>query len=99
MTTSGVGVSGSPMPSEMTSTPAAFFSRTFCSIWAKRYGAMRSSRLLGLTELLDEFGGERAAVDGHGPAGQVDVQVLADLDLQVATVEVDGDRRVAAAQY
>jgi hypothetical protein len=35
-TTSGVGVSGSPMPSEMMSTPSARFAAIFCSIWAKR---------------------------------------------------------------
>ena len=33
---SGVGVSGSPMPSEMTSTPSARFAAFFCLIWAKK---------------------------------------------------------------
>src|SRR5437588_12989355 len=48
----GVGRSGSPMPSEMTSTPALFFSCTLRSISAKRYGGMRPSRLAPATVLL-----------------------------------------------
>src|SRR5581483_1189807 len=41
----GVGRSGSPMPSEMTSTPALFFSCTLRSISAKRYGGIWPRRL------------------------------------------------------
>ena len=37
-------------------------------------------------------------VDRHRPAGQVDVEVLPHLDLELAAVEPDRDRRVAAAQ-
>src|SRR5688572_22032379 len=48
-------------------------------------------------QLLHELGGERGRVDGHGPARQVDVQVLPHLDLEVAAVEVDGHRAVRAA--
>src|SRR5438270_1209286 len=40
----GVGRSGSPMPSEMTSIPARFFSWTLRSISAKRYGGIWPSR-------------------------------------------------------
>src|SRR2546421_10548989 len=47
----GVGRSGSPMPSEMTSTPARFFSWTLRSISAKRYGGMRPSRFAPATVL------------------------------------------------
>ena len=36
--------------------------------------------------------------DRHRPARQVDVEVLPDLDLELAAVELDRDRRVAAAQ-
>src|SRR6478609_1687648 len=93
------------MPSEMTSIPAAFLSAIFFSSWAKRYGGIRSSRLLGLMELLDEVLGELASEDRDGPAGQVHVQVLGDLDLQLTAVEHDGDGREvgivapAAAQH
>src|SRR5215211_954789 len=86
------------MPSEITSMPCALLSAIFCSSWANRYGGIFSRRLLGFMKLLDEFRREHAAVHGHRPAGQVHVQVLPDLDLQVATVQVDGDRRVATAQ-
>ena len=54
---------------------------------------MRSRRLLGLhaapsrTRRLSS-----PAVHGHRPAGQVDVQVLADLDLELAAVELHGHR-------
>src|SRR5829696_3602964 len=44
----------------------------------------------------DELVAELAAVDGDGPAGEVDVQRLVDVDLQLAAVEPDGERGVAA---
>ena len=46
----GVGVSGSPIPRLITSTPAAFFAATLRSSSANRYGGSRSSRSLDLTE-------------------------------------------------
>src|SRR5690348_4389226 len=51
----GVARSGSPMPSEITSTPARFFSCTLRSISAKRYGGMRPSRLAPAEVLLMEI--------------------------------------------
>ncbi len=46
---SGVGVSGSPMPSEMTSMPCAVLSAFLRSISANRYGGRLSIRLAVLT--------------------------------------------------
>src|SRR5450759_1667611 len=46
---SGVGRSGSPMPSEMTSMPCAFFKPTLRSISANRYGGRFAMRLAVLT--------------------------------------------------
>src|SRR5881275_346925 len=60
---------------------------------------MRSRRLLGLIQLLHEFLAERAGVDAPGPAGQLHAEVVADLDLEVASVEVDGHRALAAAKH
>src|SRR5579871_1406784 len=82
-----VGVSGSPIASVITSTPAARFSAILRSSWANRYGGMRSRRSLCLIELLAEVVGERALVHGHGPAGQGHLQVLPHLDLELAAVE------------
>ena len=53
---------------------------------------MRSRRSLCLIELLAEVVGERARVDGHRPAGQGHLQILPDLDLELAAVERDDDR-------
>src|SRR4051794_39903795 len=96
MTGAGVGVSGSPIPRLITSTPCSLFAAIFRSSSANRYGGIRSSRLLCLTQFLQELAGELAPVDGHGPAGQVDVQVLSDGDLEVAAVEVDRNGAVDA---
>src|SRR3954468_3398674 len=87
-TSDGVGVSGSPMPSEITSIPCAFFSRILRSSSANRYGGMRSRRLLGLIQLLYELVAERCGVHALRPASQGHVQVLAHLHLEVAAVEV-----------
>ena len=46
----------------------------------------------------EELRSDLAAEDRHGPARQVDVEVLADLDLELAAVELAPYRRVAAAQ-
>src|SRR3954449_5492954 len=98
-TSAGVGRSGSPMPSEMTSTPAAFFSEILRSSSANRYGGIRSSLLLArIRDLLDELVGELAPEHRDGPAGQVDVQVVLDLDLERAAVEPHGHGAVAPAQ-
>src|SRR3954451_23484802 len=82
----------------MTYTPSSFFAAIFRSSSAKRYGGIRSRRSLCLTQCLQEFLGQLAPVDGDGPAGQVDVQVIADVDLEVAAVEMDGNGAVEAAQ-
>src|SRR5262245_4090857 len=39
-----------------------------------------------------------ALEDRHRPAGEVDVEILADVDLELAAVEAHGHRGVAAAQ-
>src|SRR3954454_21906993 len=95
----GVGRSGSPMPSEITSTPASFLAAILRSSSANRYGGIRSRRSDGCMQLLDEVGGELAPVHRDGPAGQVDVQVLLHLDLELAAIEPDRYRRLAAAQH
>src|SRR4051812_44151814 len=78
--------------------PCAFFSAILRSSWANRYGGMRSRRLLDLIQLLRELVAEGSFVDRARPAGEVNVQVLADVDLEIAAVEMDRDRAVAAAQ-
>ena len=90
-TSDGVGVSGSPIPSEMTSTPAAFLAAIFCSIWAKRYGGSRRSRsaptvraLSQVLQRVDELRGQLAPVELLGRTGHRHLQVVADGDLQVA---------------
>src|SRR3954453_13667785 len=93
----GVGRSGSPMPSEMTSTPAAFLAAILRSSSANRYGGIRSRRSDGCMQLLDELSGQLAPEHRDRPAGQVDVQVLPHLDLELAAVEAHGHGRVAAA--
>ena len=88
---------GSPMPRLITSTPAAFLSAILRSSSANRYGGRRSSRAARLHASLRasrKLAAELARVHGHRPAGQVHVQVLAHLDLELAAVEVDGDRAV-----
>src|SRR3954466_4127033 len=87
------------MPRLITSMPCAFFSAILRSSWANRYGGMRSRRLLDLIQLLHEFIAHLSGVDGARPAGQVHVQVLADLHLEVAAVEVHRHRALAAAQH
>src|SRR3954447_26371384 len=94
----GVGRSGSPIPSEITSTPCSLFRAILCSSSANRYGGIRSRRSAGCMQLLDELVGELAPVHGDGPAGQVDVQVVGDVDLKLAAVEADADGRVAPHQ-
>src|SRR5690348_9347619 len=49
-------------------------------------------------QLLDELVGQLAPVYRDRPAGQVDVQVVGDLDLELAPVEADSHGRVAATQ-
>src|SRR3954452_24305907 len=78
--------------------PCAFFSAILRSSWANRYGGMRSSRLLGLIQLLDELVAEGRGVHAPRPAGQGHVQVLADLHLEVAPVEVDPHRALATPE-
>src|SRR3954452_19185836 len=95
----GVGRSGSPIPSEITSTPCAFFKAILRSSSANRYGGIRSRRSAGCMQLLDELVGELAPVYGDGPAGQVDVQVLLHLDLELAAVQLHGHGRVAAREH
>ena len=51
-----------------------------------------------LAQLGEQLAADLAAIDGHRPAGQVDVQRLVDVDLELAAVELHGDGRVAAAQ-
>src|SRR5439155_23914439 len=58
------------MPSEMTSTPARFFSCTLRSISAKRYGGIRPRRLAPATVLLIqvvEDTGHRIGLDLEPP--------------------------------
>src|SRR4051794_12338400 len=68
--------------------PCAFFSAILRSSWANRYGGMRSPRLLGLIQLLDEIVAERRGVHAPCPAGQRPVQGLPDPPPPVAAVEV-----------
>src|SRR5215217_5351857 len=94
----GVGVSGSPIPRLITSTPAARFSLIFRSSSANRYGGRRSSRLLGCIQLLEEFLAQRPRVHGTRPAGQVHMEVLAHVDHELAPVEHHGHRAVHTTQ-
>ena len=82
---------GRRSPSVITSMPAARFAAILRSSWANRYGGMRSRRSLCLIELLAEVVGERAREHGHRPAGQGHVQILPDLDRQLAAVEAHDD--------
>src|SRR5450755_211669 len=91
-------MSGSPIPRLITSTPAARLAATLRSSSANRYGGMRSRRLLDRMQLLYEFVGERSAIHRNRPAAQIDLQFLPHLDLQLAAVECDRDRRVAPLQ-
>src|SRR3954447_15059970 len=59
---------------------------------------MRSRRLLGLIQLLDELVAERRGVHAPRPAGQDHLQVVSHLYLEVAPVEVHGNRALAALQ-
>src|SRR5689334_2320564 len=61
-----VGVSGSPIPRLMTSTPAACFSAILRSSSANRYGVMRLRRSLGLIQLLAGVGAGLSWVCGWG---------------------------------
>src|SRR5882757_7345144 len=87
------------MPRLMTSMPWAFFSEIFRSSSANRYGGRRSRRSLDFKQFLQELVAERALVHRHRPSGQIDVHVLPDLDLQLAAVQLDGDRTLDAAQH
>src|SRR4051812_4357672 len=87
------------MPSEITSTPASFFSRTLRSSSANRYGGRRSRRLLGCMQLSHQFLADSSSVHGPGPAGQVHVQILPDGDLELTAVERDGHRALYPAQH
>src|SRR5215212_1884195 len=60
--------------------------------------ALHASRLRQRGEVGLELFAELPARHGDGPAREVDVQVLLHVDEQLAAVELDGDRRVAAAQ-
>src|SRR3954468_17333050 len=87
------------MPSEITSTPASFFSRTLRSSSANRYGGSRSRRLLGCMQLRHQLVAHVALVYRPGPAGQLDLQIFADGHLQLAAVEADRDRAGRPAQH
>src|SRR4051794_41426213 len=84
------------MPRLITSIPCALFSAILRSSWANRYGGMRSRRLLDLIQLLRELLAHLAGVDGARPAGQVHVQVVADVGPQGAAVEGHGQPARAA---
>src|SRR5271165_1633859 len=83
----------------MTSTPAARLAAILRSSSANRYGGMRSRRSLGCMQLLEEFGAERRPVNGHGPAGEGQIQIAVDLHHELAAVETHGHRRATAAQH
>ena len=51
-----VGVSGSPMPSEITSMPAAFLAATLRSSSANMYGGIASRRLEGSVRAMGAAG-------------------------------------------
>ena len=89
-------MSGSPMPSEITSTPAAFFSAIFCSSSREQVGrdalqAFGRPHRRAL-QLGHELVRELAAEDGLGPPGERHVEIGADLDLELAAVQLDGHR-------
>src|SRR4051812_11284394 len=69
-------------------------------VWSPMAEALAMARRnLQGGELGLELRAQLAAADRDRPAGQVDVQVLGDVDEQLAAVEDDGHRRVAAAQH
>src|SRR5947209_7083533 len=78
--------------------PAARLAAIFRSSSANRYGGMRARRSLGFIQLPDQVLAELGAVHGHGPAGQLHIQLIVDLDLELTAVEADGHRRVSPAQ-
>src|SRR5206468_5458167 len=86
------------IPRLITSTPAARLAATLRSSSANRYGGISARRSLGLIELLLEVVTELAAVHGPGPAGQVDVEVRAEEDVEPAAVEFDADSRRPAVE-
>src|SRR5215207_338536 len=56
------------------------------------------ARTLQGVQRVEQRGAGLPREDRDGPAGEVDVEVLADVDLELAAVEHDGHRRVAPAQ-
>src|SRR5438067_1597851 len=82
----------------MTSTPAARLALILRSSSANRYGGIRSRRLLGRIELLDELIGKGAVEYGDSPPSQRYVKIRGDLDLELAAIEDHLDRGAAAFQ-
>src|ERR1700753_2958566 len=92
-------MSGSPMPRLITSMPAARLAAILRSSSANRYGGIFSRRLLGRMQLLDEIVRQGSGVDRHRPAAEGNVQILLDLDGQLAAVEHDRDGGIAAVEH
>ena len=99
----GVGMSGSPMPSEITSTPAAFFSAILRSSCGEQVGrdalqalgrphAARSSSATNSSENSPLKTGSAQPVSVTSRSGL-------DLDLELAAVELDGERAARSAQH
>src|SRR5215207_6525708 len=99
-----VGVSGSPMPSEITSIPAAFLSATLRSSSANMYGGIASRRCDGSVrpmagvrlskapELAHEFPRHLPLENRLRRPGQGHVQVVGDFHGQPTSVKLDRDR-------
>src|SRR5450755_3495103 len=92
-------VSGSPIPRLITSIPAARLAATLRSSSANRYGGIRSRRLLGFMQLLDQVVGELAPEHRDRPTAQVHVEVLPNLYLELSPLEHDRNGRVPAPKH
>src|SRR6266568_4419339 len=97
----GVGVSGSPTPKLMTSTPAARFAWIFLSISAKRYGGRLSMRPASFTR--SSFRGGRFGQEAREPGPERALEGLfrrtshehgvgRPFDVERASRKVDRDR-------
>src|ERR671918_2663785 len=93
-TASGVGRSGSPMPREITSMPAARSVSILRSSSAKRYGGTPSRRLANFTEQLLRDLAPANFLSGPRQRG---VEGVVERDEQVASDEVDRHRAFAPA--
>src|SRR5207302_7539224 len=83
----------------ITSIPASRLAATFRSSSANRYGGIRRRRLLERMELLEKAFGERAHEHGNRPAGDRDVELVPNLDLELSAVERHSHRGATAGEH